>query len=301
LSAFIIYQSVASGIATGSIYALLAISLVIIYKSTEVVNFAGGDVLMVGAYLGMLSLVYFGLPYIATFGFAALGVFVIAGGFEFFVLRSIGRRQRHGHAQVVSLVVATIGLAFMMRGVVRLFNYTEQPRRLAPLFRGPPVHFGSVILQRQDVAIIVISVLLMAVIFTFFRYTLAGKALQAASQNPSAARLIGIPVRNMRTLVWGGACAISALSGVLIGGKFLMTPDFGGDVVLLAFAAAIIGGFRSLPGAVLGGILLGVVQNFVGFYISSSAISVAPFLVIMIVLLVRPQGMLGGASILRKV
>lgn len=301
MSAFAIYQSLASGIATGCIYALLAISLVVIYKSTEVVNFAGGETVMTGAYLGMLALVYFGLPYVAAFGFAALGMFAIAGGFEFLVLRRIGSRDRHGPVLLVSLVVATIGLAYMLRGIIRLFNYTEEPRRLAPLFPGPPVTIGPVFLQRQDVIIVAISVLAMAALFAFFRYTLAGKALQAISQNPAAATLIGIPVRRMRTYVWGGACALSAVAGLLIGAKFLVTPDFGSQVILLAFAAAIIGGFTSLPGCVIGGILLGIVQNLVGLFISSSAISVAPFLVIMLVLAFRPQGLFGGASHLRKV
>lgn len=301
MSTFAIFQSLASGVATGCIYALLAISLVVIYKSTEVVNFAGGEALMVGAYLAMLALLYFELPYVAAFGFAAIGMFIIAGGFEFSVLRSIAKRDKHGPTLLVSLVVATIGLSFMMRGIVRLFNFTEQPRRLPLLFPGPPITIGPVFLQRQDLVVIVLSVLVMIGLFVFFRYTLAGKSLQAASQNPRAAVHVGIPVRQMRTYVWGFSCALSAVAGVLIGGKFLMTPDFGGQVVLLSFAAAIIGGFTSLPGCILGGILLGVVQNFVGLYISSSAIAVTPFVVIMLVLAFRPQGLLGGKSHLRKV
>jgi branched-chain amino acid transport system permease protein len=301
VSAFAIYQSLASGVATGCIYALLATSLVVIYKSTEVVNFAGGEVLMTGAYLAMLALVYFEFPYIAAFGFAAIGLFVIAGGFEVTILRTIAKRDRHGPVLLVSLVVATIGLAYILRGTIRLFNYTEEPRRLALPFPGPPLQIGPVFLQRQDMIIIAVSIIVMAALFAFFRFTLAGKALQATSQNPSAAALIGIPVRKLRTYVWGGACALSALAGVLVGAKFLVTPDFGGQVILLAFAAAIIGGFNSLPGCIIGGIVLGVIQNLVGLLVSSSAISVAPFLVIMIVLAVRPQGLLGGRSVLRKV
>ena len=301
MSAFAIYQSLASGVATGCIYALLAISLVVIYKSTEIVNFAGGDALMMGAYFGMLALVYFELPYIAAFGFAVIALFAIAGGFEYLVLRSIGRRERHGPALLVSMVVATIGLAFMLRGVVRLFNYTEEPHRLPLLFAGPPVRLGSVFLQRQDLVIIVLSVVVVIAIFLFFRYTLVGRALQAASQNPGAATLIGIPVRKMRTFVWAGASALAAVAGVLIGAKYLITPDFGAQMVLLSFAAAIIGGFTSLPGCIVGAILLGVLQNLTGLLISSSAIAVTPFVVIMIVLALRPQGIFGGRSHLRKV
>jgi branched-chain amino acid transport system permease protein len=301
MNAFAIYQVVASGIATGCIYAILAISLIVIFKSTEVVNFAGGEVLVFGTYLGMLALMYFELPYVAAFGFAAIGMFAVATGFEMIVLRTIAGRHRHGPTTLVALVVATVGLAYILRGAVRLFSYTEEPRRMPSLFRGPPIEFGQALLQRQDIAIIVISILLMLALFAFFQFTLTGKALRAASQNARAATLVGIQVRRMRSLVWGGACALAGIAGVLIAAKLPITPDFGGSVVLLSFAAAIIGGFTSIPGCVIGGILLGIVQNLVGLFISSSAIAVAPFIVIMVVLVLRPQGLFGGSAALRKV
>src|SRR6185295_3242736 len=175
----------------------------------------------------------------------------------------------------------------------RLVPYTEEVRRLPPLFTGEPIFLGSVILQPQDIAIVVIAVAVMLALWCFFAFTLTGKALRATSQNPRAAALVGIPVRRMRMTVWGIASALAAIAGVLLAPKLLITPDMG-VIVILAFAAAIIVGFTSLPGCVAGGILLGVIQNLIGLFVSSRAISLAPYLVIMIVLVVRPQGLLAG-------
>jgi branched-chain amino acid transport system permease protein len=197
------------------------------------------------------------------------------------------------------MVVATIGLGYLLKGAVRVVPYTEEVRRLPPLLSGPPVFVGDVILQQQDLAIIVVTVIVMAALTVFFGWTRTGKALRATSQNPRAAALIGIPVKQMRMIAWGLAAGLAGIGGILLSPKLLMTPDMG-SVVMLAFAAAIIGGFTSLVGCVIGGILLGVVQNFVGIFISPQAMSVTPFVVIMLVLLLRPQGLFGELA-LKKV
>jgi len=152
----------------------------------------------------------------------------------------------------------------------------------------------------QDFAIMGVTMVIMIALWLFFRFTMLGKALRAISQNARAAALIGIPVRTMRMAVWGIASAIAGVAGLLLAPKLLMTPDMGA-VVMLAFAAAIIGGFTSLPGCIVGGIVLGVVQNMVGIFISPQAITVTPFFVIMLVLLIRPQGLFGEATMLKKV
>jgi branched-chain amino acid transport system permease protein len=159
---------------------------------------------------------------------------------------------------------------------------------------------GEVVLQRQDFAIMAVTTVIMALLWLFFGYTRLGKALRATSQNARAAALIGIPIDTMRMAVWGLASAIAGIAGVLLAPKLLMTPDMGA-VVMLAFAAAIIGGFSSLPGCVVGGIGLGVIQNLVGIFISPQAIAVTPFFVIMLVLLVRPEGLFGESTALKKV
>jgi branched-chain amino acid transport system permease protein len=296
----LILQAIASGIVTGCVYALIALSLVIVYKSTDVINFAGGEIVMIGGYAGMFALLYLGLPYILIFVVAALATFALGALFDRVVLHKVLGRAVPGQSILVAMVIATVGLSYVLKGSVRVVPYTEEVRRLPPFFTGEPIFIGSIVLQRQDVAIVAVAVLVMAAIWAFFSLTLTGKALRATSQNPRAAALVGIPVRRMRMTVWGIASALAAIAGILLAPKLLMTPDMG-VIVILAFAAAIIGGFASLPGCVLGGILLGVIQNLVGLYVGSNAISVAPFVVIMLILALRPQGLLGGRVVAKKV
>ncbi|MBL8663080.1 MAG: branched-chain amino acid ABC transporter permease [Candidatus Odyssella sp.] len=296
----LILQAIASGVVTGCVYALIALSLVIVYKSTDVINFAGGEIVMIGGYAGMLALLYLGLPYILIFAFAAIATFALGALFDRIVLHKVLGRAVPGQSILVAMVIATVGLSYVLKGGVRVVPYTEEVRRLPPFFTGEPIFIGPVVVQRQDIAIIVVAVVVMAALWAFFSLTLTGKALRATSQNPRAAALVGIPVRRMRMTVWGIASALAAIAGVLLAPKLLMTPDMG-VIVILAFAAAIIGGFASLPGCIIGGILLGVIQNIVGLYVGSNAISVAPFAVIMLILALRPQGLLGGRVAAKKV
>jgi branched-chain amino acid transport system permease protein len=290
----LLLQAAASGIVTGCVYALVALSLVIVYKSTDVVNFAGGELLMLGGYLGLLALVYFELSYPLMIVAVIVAMYLIGALFERITLATVrGRRYaRNSEADLVPMVVATIGLGYLLKGAVRVVPYTEEVRRLPPLVTGPPIFIGDVVLQRQDVAIIAATVVVMAALIAFFGWTATGKALRATSQNPRAAALIGIPVRSMRMIAWGLAAGLAGLAGILLSPKLLMTPDMG-NVVMLAFAAAIIGGFSSLAGCVIGGVVLGVLQNMVGVLFSPSAMSVTPFFVIMLVLVLRPQGLFG--------
>ena len=293
-------QAIVSGVITGFIYAMIALSLVIVYKATDVVNFAGGEMLMVGSYFALLGLVFFGLPYVITIPLVLAVSFAMGALFDRVVLVRVLGRSLPGQSVLVAMVIATVGLANVLKGVVRVFPYTEEVQRLPTLMPGPPMFIGPAILTRQDIVIAVVSMLYMLLWWALFNFTLAGKALRATSQNPRAAALCGIPVRTTRMIGWGIAAMSAALAGVLIGPELPLTPDVG-SVVTLAFAAAIVGGFQNLPGCVVGGILLGVTQNLVGLYVSSRAISVTPFIVIMLVLILRPQGLFGGPIVAKKV
>jgi len=286
----LVLQSIASGAVTGCVYALIALSLVIVYKSSDVINFAAGEMVMVGGYLGMFALLWLGLPYVAIFPFAAVAIFIVGALFDRVVLGRAAGRSVPGHSVLVAMIIATVGLSYVLRGIVRLIPYTEEVRRLPPITSGAPIFLGPVVLQRQDVAIVLTALAMMAALWVFFNFTMTGKALRATSQNPRAAALVGIPVRRMSMIAWGIAAALAGIAGILLAPKLLLTPDMG-VIIILALAAAIIGGFVSLPGCVVGGMAIGIVQNLIGIYISSRAISLAPFLVIMIVLLARPQGL----------
>jgi branched-chain amino acid transport system permease protein len=296
----LVLQGIASGIVTGCVYALIALSLVIVYKSSDVINFAGGEMVMVGGYLGMFALLWLDLPYLAIFPFAALVIFVIGALFDRIALSRAVGQSVPGHSVLVAMIIATVGLSFTLRGIVRVIPYTEEVRRLPPISSGAPIFLGPVVLQRQDVAIVVAALAIMAALWAFFNLTMTGKALRATSQNPRAAALVGIRVRRMSMTAWGIASSLAGIAGILLAPKLLLTPDMGG-IVILALAAAIIGGFVSLPGCVVGGMALGIAQNLIGVYISSRAISLAPFLVIMIILLVHPQGLFAGSVRAKKV
>jgi branched-chain amino acid transport system permease protein len=296
----VIMQAVASGIVTGCVYALVALSLVIIYKSSDVVNFGGGELVMIGGYLGLLAAEALGFGYWLIFPFVVVCAFTIGALFDRITLHRINGRTYSRQAALVPMVVATIGLSYLLKGAVRVVPYTEEPRRLSPLWQGEPVFIGDVVLQWQDIGIIAVTTIIMLGLWLFFRFTMLGKALRATSQNARAAALVGMPIKSMRMAVWGISSAIAGIAGILLAPKLLMTPDMG-VVVMLAFAAAIVGGFSSLPGCIVGGIVLGVVQNLVGVMLSPQAISVTPFFVIMLVLLLRPQGLFGEAIALKKV
>lgn len=296
----LLMQAIASGVVTGCVYALIALSIVIVFKSTDVVNFAGGEIVMLGAYIGLLCLVYFQTNYALMMVIVVLTIVPVGCLFQRVTLETITGRRFSAQVDLVPLVVATIGFSYVLKGIVRVVPYTEEVRRLPPLISGPPVFIGPVILQRQDIAILVCTVLVMILLTYFFQVSETGKALRATSQNQRAAALSGIPVRRMRMLAWGLASALSGLAGILLAPKLLMTPDMGA-VAMLAFAAAIVGGFTSLPGAVVGGIIIGIVQNVIGIMVSAQAISVTPFFIIMVILALRPQGLFGELVALKKV
>lgn len=295
-----ILQATLSGVVMGCVYALIALSLVIVYKSTDVVNFAAGEFVMVAGYVGLLLLDLFALNYALMMLLVICAVAVFGMVFERVALNRIIGVRYAAEAALVPMVVATIGLSFAMRGAVRVIPATQEVLRLPPLFAGPPVFFGDLILERQDIGIVAVTLIVMILLSLGFNFTATGKALRATSQNPRAAALIGIPVRRMRMMAWGIASALAGISGILLAPKLLMTPDMG-NVVMLGIAASIVGGFTSLIGCVVGGIVLGVVQNLVGIFISPEAIAVTPFFIIMLVLVVRPNGLFGEAMRLKKV
>lgn len=289
-----------SGIATGSVYALIALSIVIVYKSSEAVNFAAGEVVMVGAYIALFFVVSTSVPYWLIFPLVAIGTFAIGAAFERAAIVPIIRRMSARENPLIPIVIATFGLSLMLKGIVRVLPYTEQVRSLPPLVRGAPLRIGDVIILRADLAIVSISVLFILGFWLFFTRTLLGRALQASSQNALCAQLSGIPVARMRMIVWGIAGLMAGVCGVLVGPKLGLTPDMGG-VIMVALAAAVIGGFSNLPGSIIGGFTIGVLQNLIGYWFGSETIAVAPFVIIIVVLVLRPQGLFGGPVHVKKV
>jgi len=289
-------QGLLSGLVTGSVYALLAIAIVAIFKTTDVPNFGQGEIFMIAGYVALSLLLIAGWPYAVVI---PVTVVVLAVGSALFQ-RVVMERVTHSKGVGPQLVIATLGLAYMLKGLVRQTGLGDTPRSLPSLVSNDPVIIGDAFLTRLDVAIFVASIVAMGLIYLMFNHTRIGKAMRAVGMNPRAAQIVGIRLSRIRMLVWAMAGVISALAALLITPKILITPDIA-HIAILAYAAAIVGGFTSLPGAVLGGLIIGIVENLVGLFISTNAIAVAPFLAILVTLIVRPQGILGGKPQVKKV
>ncbi len=284
------FQVMLSGIAAGSIYALVALGFVLIFKSTDVVNFAQGEMVMLGAYLGVTFFTILKLPFLVVF-------IIVLGTSSFFgmLVERVACRPLMKQS-VLTVIIATIAVGIMMKSGARLIWGPELWPFPAIMSR-KPLQIGSALITPESLGVIAISVAAMAVFYLFFKYSKMGKAMRACSQNQDASALMGVNVRGIFSLAWGISCSLAALGGILLAPLQAPSPTMG-LIAIPAFAAAIIGGFESLPGAVIGGFLVGIIQNLSGFYISSVLKDIIAFLLLIGILMVKPSGLFGKA--LRK-
>jgi branched-chain amino acid transport system permease protein len=278
-------QLLVSGLANGCVYGLISLGFVLIYKATEAVNFAQGDFMMIGAFvaLGLNNAEYMGLPFWfsapASIAFMALFGYLV----NYFIIRHL-----FGQSQT-AVVILTIALGFVLRFVAGVI-WGHQPQTLVSPLAVGDLKFGSVVLGLADVAIIVVTVLLTFFLYQFFQRTKLGLAMQAASQNQMAAYYMGIPVKRMQGLIWGLAGAVAAVAGILFASKGSIDPN-AGLLGIKAFAAAVIGGFGSLPGALVGGLIVGVIEPFASRYMAPGYSQIAPYALLLFVLVFRPHGL----------
>ena len=273
--------------AQGCVYALVALGFVLIYKATETVNFAQGDLMMLGAFFAFTASVLFGWPYWATIVFALAAMAVVGMLAERLVLRPV-----LGHPQF-TVVMITIGIGYVIRGVVTMVpGWGTETHQIRTPFADALWRVGGLVLPVQQLAVIVLTALLCAMLYLFFHRTRIGIAMQAASQNQLAAYYMGIPVRRVNSLVWGLSAAVAAFAGILLAPVTFVHSNMG-FIGLKAFPAAVVGGFGSVPGAVAGGLIIGVVEALAGFYLAEGWKDVAAYVVVLAVLLVRPSGLFG--------
>lgn len=280
-------QLIVSGIAVGCVYALIALGMTILFRSTTIVNFCHGEFFMLGAFAVLVPLQTLGWSYGWSLLFSLCLLFAAGMAVE----RGLMRPLRH--APHISLAMMTVALSYLFKGIARFF-YGREVVALPPLMAGDPMFFGDVVLTPQDMLIMGVVLVIVAAAFAFFQKTELGKVVEAASETPRGASLSGINVPLLRNLMWGVGATMGALAGILIAPNTLVYPDMGGHMLVRGFAAMTLGGFGSLPGAVLGGITLGVMENLAGGYLSSALVEIAAYLVIITVLLIRPQGLLGN-------
>jgi branched-chain amino acid transport system permease protein len=288
-------QQVVSGLASGGIFASLALALVLIYRATRAINFAQGEMATVSTFVAW-SLVHRGMPFWGAF-FLTLALSFVGGVvLERVVIRPVE------NAPVLTVVIVTLGLAIGLNGFTSV-EWGSEVKKFPSPFPTRPIHVGGVAFSIQDLGVIGVSIALVLALGAFFRFTKLGLALRAAAVNPEASRLVGVRVSWMLALGWGLAAVLGAVSGMMIAPVVFLDPNMMQTVLLYALAAAILGGMDSPIGAVVGGLALGVILNLTGAYVDfiggTLRLPVA-LAVILLVLLVRPSGLFGRAAV-RKV
>jgi branched-chain amino acid transport system permease protein len=287
-------QIIVSGVAQGCIYGLIALGFVLIYKATETVSFAQGELMMLGAFAALALMTMLGFPYWLAVP-SAIGAMALLGlAVERAVIRPILGQP------AFSIVMLTIGIGYVARGAVTMIPGIGTETHTLPVpYKDEVRQLGALVLNVEQLVVIVVTAALSAALYATFRFTRIGVAMQAASQNQFAAYCMGIPVRRLNGLVWALAAAVAALAGLLLAPITFVHANMG-FIGLKAFPAAVVGGFGSLPGAIVGGLVIGVVESLAGFYLPEGFKDIAAYLVVLLMLMVRPNGVF-GESLRKKV
>ena len=280
-------QLLIGGVAQGCIYGLIALGFVLIYKATETVSFAQGDLMMVGAFGGLLTMTLMGFPFWVSVLAAVIGMGLFGVLLERLVIRPILGQP------AFSIVMLTIGVGYVLRGVITMIpNIGTDTHSLAVPYAGQVLNMGGLVLAAEQLVIIGVTAVLCGGLFAMFKYSKLGIAMQASSQNQLAAYYMGIPVKRLNGLVWGLAAGVAAIAGLLLAPITFVHANMG-FIGLKAFPAAVVGGFGSLPGAIVGGLVIGVVEALSGFYLPEGFKDIAPYIVVLLMLMIKPSGLFG--------
>lgn len=276
-------QLIVDGIILGSTYSICAIGMVVIFKATDVINIAQGELAMIAAFFGFTFRVYFGWSFALSFPLAIGLVILLSLAIERLALRPLIK------APIWTNIVATVALLIILQSTARLI-WGPETYTFPPYLSQIPFNIVGIRITRQDMAILSISIIYMIFLFLFFKNTRIGKGMRAVQMDKEAASLMGISVRKMYSYVW-------MLNAVLVGTiGILLAPRLGvyssmGALFIKGFVVAVIGGFTSLAGSIVGGLLLGVVETFAGFYISSAMKDIVSFIILILILIVKPTGL----------
>ena len=285
-------QLVVSGIAQGVLYALVALSMTMLYRATTVVNFGHGDLVMGGAFAVYVFVVYAKLPYLAG-ALIALALLFCVG---LAIHQGLMRRIMTGPHLAIAMMALAVGYA--LRGGARML-WGREVLPFPRIFPDRAWSIGDVVVTSDNVIVSGTVLGLMAALLLVFNVTRVGRLLQAVFQSQRGAALIGLNVDAVHAIVWGAAAALAALGGVLLAPITLLYPDMGVWVLVRGFAAMTLGGFGSLPGAVFGGVILGVMELVLGAYLSTAFIDISAYVIVIAVLLIRPDGLFGRHAVVR--
>ena len=282
-------QQLVSGVALGCVYGLIALGFVLIYKATEVVNFAQGDLMMLGGFFAYTFIGLLGLNYWLGFLLAVLSMALFGMLTELLIIRPI-----LGYPQF-SIVMATIGLGYFMRSIAGMIWGTDDLKIETPFSQGV-FKIGDLVLAHDKLSVIVATLILCVILYLFFNKTRLGTAMRATSENMLAAYYMGIPVKRVVSLIWAISAMVAACAGVLLAPITFIHSNVGLALGLKAFPAAVLGGFGSIPGALVGGVLIGVIETMAGFYLAQGWKDVVPYLILLIMLVLKPAGLFGLAQ-----
>jgi branched-chain amino acid transport system permease protein len=285
-------QLILSGISQGSIYALVALGMTVVYRATGVVNFAHGEFFMLGAFVVYVLIQVAGLPFYAAAPLAIIVMFYTGKAIERLLVRPIALSPH------IIIAMMTVAISYLARGIARVF-WGSEVLPMPAVFSMPPIEIGTLVFTSQDVIITAVTMLLVLGFFLFFHHTRFGRIAQAASASPRGAALVGINVDAFSGNMWGIAAALGAVAGILVAPVTLLYPDMGAQTLIRAFAAMTLGGFGNLGGAIAGGLAMGVLEQLAGGYVSTALIDVFAFMVIIAVLIIRPNGLFGRAEVVR--
>jgi branched-chain amino acid transport system permease protein len=280
-----------SGLSVGSVYALVALALVIPFKASGVLNFAQGEMVTLGAYIGLMLASNFGLPFLVMVPLTLM----IAAGFGMLVERHLIRPIIT--APEFTVVIATFAIGLIIKAAVRV-HWQDNVYTLDAPYMGPPIALGPVRLNPAYLVVILAALAVVGLLTLFFRNAKFGKAMRAVALDQVAARLMGIGVGSVFMSAWALSAAIGALAGLLLAPIIGITPEIG-HLILKGLVAAVIGGFTSLGGAVAGGLLLGLLETYAGAFFGATFKNIVPFCILIGLLLFKPHGLFGSAALKR--
>jgi len=282
-------QFLANGVVNGASYVLVAVGLTLVFGILNVVNFAHGEFFMLGGYAAVTASAVLGWPLVPTLIVTVVALAVFGALAERVVFRPLGRRDPS------NAIIASFGLSVMLQNAA-LLVFGPQPKSLKTDLAAVPVHLGPVFLTGQRVLIVGVTIAVVTVLFLVLRFTWTGRALRAMAQHPTVAQITGVNVRKVAVITFAIAAAMAGVAGALMSSVFLVQPTTGAMLVMKAFTVVILGGMGSVAGAVLAGVGLGVIEALVSGYLGNALRDMIGFILVILMLLTRPQGLLGRST-----
>ncbi len=279
-------QLIVSGLAAGSLYALTAVAVVVVFRNTRTINLAQGDFAMIGAFLALIFIKSFGFSYLFALGLSVICTMALGVLTERLVMRPIA------DSDWLTLFTATLGVYYILHGVSG-WLWGRDTKAFPVTFDATPIHFLGIIVSEGHLINMAWVTAIGVLLYLFFRYTKQGIAMRAVTDDPETAELMGIPVRFIVLLTWAMAGFLGAFAGILAAPIIYVAPEMMDEVLIKGYVAAVFGGLYSIPGAILGALMIGVAENLAGGYLGAHYKTAIAFVMIVVLLAFRPRGLLG--------